>query len=120
MFFFLSAVQLGTDMLELDCHLTKDEQVVVLHDSNLMRSTGINTYISDVAYAVSRETSNILYSQSQSKCFKALLVDLKPLCHYVNICCILKVFVYVCLLRIFRLTFVSLGCLSNEVSVQSR
>lgn len=55
----LSAVKLGTDMLELDCHLTKDEQVVVLHDSNLKRSTGINTYISDVAYAVSEKTSNI-------------------------------------------------------------
>lgn len=58
-------------MLELDCHLTKDEQVVVLHDSNLKRSTGINAYISDVAYAVSRETSNILYSHSQSKGFKS-------------------------------------------------
>ncbi|KAI4905195.1 hypothetical protein NFI96_013915, partial [Prochilodus magdalenae] len=46
-----SAVQLGTDMLELDCHLTKDEQVVVLHDSNLKRSTGVSANISDVAYA---------------------------------------------------------------------
>lgn len=58
-------------MLELDCHLTKDEQVVVLHDSNLKRSTGINAYISDVAYAVSGETSKILNSHSQSKCFKS-------------------------------------------------
>lgn len=48
-----SAVALGTDMLELDCHLTKDEQVVVSHDANLRRSTGINAYISDLAYAVS-------------------------------------------------------------------
>ncbi|XP_029468275.1 lysophospholipase D GDPD1 isoform X2 [Rhinatrema bivittatum] len=38
-------------MLELDCHLTKDEQVVVSHDGNLRRSTGINVNISDLIYS---------------------------------------------------------------------
>uniref|UniRef100_A0A3P8TR48 Glycerophosphodiester phosphodiesterase domain containing 1 n=1 Tax=Amphiprion percula TaxID=161767 RepID=A0A3P8TR48_AMPPE len=48
---FKHAVDLGTDMLELDCHMTKDEQVVVSHDGNLQRACGINANISDVPYA---------------------------------------------------------------------
>lgn len=37
-------------MLELDCHLTKDGQVVVSHDHNLFRSTGTDKNISDLDY----------------------------------------------------------------------
>uniref|UniRef100_A0A4W3JRP4 Glycerophosphodiester phosphodiesterase domain containing 1 n=1 Tax=Callorhinchus milii TaxID=7868 RepID=A0A4W3JRP4_CALMI len=45
------AVALGTDMLELDCHMTKDEQVVVSHDDNLKRATGVNVSIADLKFS---------------------------------------------------------------------
>ena len=41
---------MGTDMLEVDCHLTKDKQVVVAHDSCLHRTTGENAYFKDLHY----------------------------------------------------------------------
>lgn len=47
---FKRAVAVGTDMLELDCQLTKDNQVVVCHDNNLLRSTGVNKSISEFNY----------------------------------------------------------------------
>ena len=30
-------MSVGTDMLEIDCHLTKDGKVIVSHDSSLKR-----------------------------------------------------------------------------------
>lgn len=44
------AVALGTDMLELDCHLTRDKQVVVCHDHKLLRATGVDKKISELDY----------------------------------------------------------------------
>ncbi|XP_023225358.1 lysophospholipase D GDPD1-like [Centruroides sculpturatus] len=40
----------NSDMLEIDLQLTKDGQVVVSHDNNLLRSTGKDVNISDLNY----------------------------------------------------------------------
>lgn len=45
---FTNAVEQGTDMLEMDCHLTKDGHVVVSHDENLLRQTGLDATISSL------------------------------------------------------------------------
>lgn len=39
-------------MLELDCHITKDGHVVVLHDEDLLRTTGHSLDVRDVLYKV--------------------------------------------------------------------
>ncbi|UJR32151.1 hypothetical protein I4U23_019618 [Adineta vaga] len=40
----------GVEMLELDCHLTKDHQVVVHHDFSLNRTAGQDGFIRDINY----------------------------------------------------------------------
>jgi len=47
-----SAVDVGVDMLELDCHMTKDGEVVVSHDEDLTRVTGRPVRISDTLFKV--------------------------------------------------------------------
>nr|XP_033800813.1 lysophospholipase D GDPD3 [Geotrypetes seraphini] len=48
---FKNAVAQNTDLLELDCHLTKDGRVVVSHDLNLLRQTGHDKNICDLNYS---------------------------------------------------------------------
>uniref|UniRef100_A0A3P8TC90 Glycerophosphodiester phosphodiesterase domain containing 3a n=1 Tax=Amphiprion percula TaxID=161767 RepID=A0A3P8TC90_AMPPE len=45
---FTHAVEQGTQMLELDCHLTNDGHVVVSHDENLRRQTGHDVTVSSL------------------------------------------------------------------------
>ncbi|KAG7243702.1 hypothetical protein INR49_011259 [Caranx melampygus] len=45
---FRHAVEQGTQMLEMDCHLTHDGRVVVSHDENLLRQTGYDVTISSL------------------------------------------------------------------------
>lgn len=50
---YFSAASIGTDMLEIDCHITKDGQVVVSHDSSLKRTCETEGQVSDFKYEVS-------------------------------------------------------------------
>lgn len=46
---FEKAVELRLG-IELDVHLTKDEQIVVFHDDNIKRMTGVDAYIKFLTY----------------------------------------------------------------------
>ena len=48
---FSDAISVGADFIELDVQQTKDGVLVVMHDSNLKRTTGVNKDIWDVDYA---------------------------------------------------------------------
>ncbi|KAG9267396.1 glycerophosphodiester phosphodiesterase domain-containing protein 1 isoform X1 [Astyanax mexicanus] len=45
---FTHAEEVGSQMLELDCHLTQDGYVMVSHDKNLKRQTGLDVAISSL------------------------------------------------------------------------
>ena len=48
---FVGAKKLGADWIELDVQQTKDKQIVVSHDTNLARVTGVNKDIIDMDYS---------------------------------------------------------------------
>ena len=47
---FIGAKELNADWIELDVHQTKDLELVVIHDSNFKRVSGINKKVSDLTY----------------------------------------------------------------------
>lgn len=47
---FRGAKELGADWIELDVQQTKDGQIVVCHDTNLSRTTGVNREIIQMTY----------------------------------------------------------------------
>ena len=53
-----SAVDMGTEMLEIDLQMTKDKQVVVCHDNHLSRIAGLDCQVSDLNYKVKVSSSS--------------------------------------------------------------
>jgi len=47
---FKHSSDVGVDVFELDCHMTKDGKVVVAHDNNLSRLCGVERLISETNY----------------------------------------------------------------------
>jgi glycerophosphoryl diester phosphodiesterase len=50
---FFSAYEVGTEMMEIDCQITQDGEVVVSHDNILERTAGHDIRISETDYKVS-------------------------------------------------------------------
>uniref|UniRef100_A0A673NE66 Glycerophosphodiester phosphodiesterase domain-containing protein 1-like n=1 Tax=Sinocyclocheilus rhinocerous TaxID=307959 RepID=A0A673NE66_9TELE len=70
----LGAAEVGTEMLELDCHLTKDGHVVVSHDENLLRQTGQDLPPYNETLEVTFKTGVCFYHTGSDRNF-ALLED---------------------------------------------
>ena len=48
---FESALHFGADMIETDVHMTKDGHLVLIHDRNLLRTTGVNGFTDQTTLA---------------------------------------------------------------------
>lgn len=48
---FCKAIELGATGIETDVQLTQDGHLVLIHDENLFRTTGVNRYIQDITLA---------------------------------------------------------------------
>lgn len=55
---FRKAIENGADAAELDVQMTKDGTVIVLHDSNLKRTTGLDKNVWQVTYDQIRDLDN--------------------------------------------------------------
>lgn len=55
---FQKAIDTGADAAELDVQLTKDGTVIVLHDSSLKRTTGLNKNVWQVTYDQIKDLDN--------------------------------------------------------------
>ena len=66
---FKHAHNLGTDMLEIDCHITKDGVVVVSHDDMLERTTGYRYKITQTNFSdlpPMKPTLDVTFCKGQS------------------------------------------------------
>ena len=48
---FLSAIELGADMIETDIRMTRDKELVIIHDASPLRTTGTEGIIGDMTLA---------------------------------------------------------------------
>lgn len=66
--------EIGVDVIEFDCQLTKDGQVVVSHDNNLNRLTGVNKQISGLNF----DELPQLLENSYTELFSNKPIDFNP------------------------------------------
>lgn len=72
----LSAIRAGfqqANACELDIHITKDGQIVVIHDDDTFRTTGVSNRVADTEWKVLRQLNAANWSGWKSKGFSELL-----------------------------------------------
>jgi len=70
---FKKAIELGIDGIELDVHLTKDEKLIVIHDMDLKRLTGLRILIKQLTFKELKEYDiSKFFTKNQEKIMEKL------------------------------------------------
>ena len=72
---FSEAIKVGSDGIELDVHLTKDNQIVVIHDESIDRTTNGTGLIRDLTFKDIRQYSAGAWFDTQYKFEKVPLLS---------------------------------------------
>ena len=78
---FRKAKEVGADGIETDVHLTKDGEVVVIHDENLFRTTGINREVGDCTLS---EITAIKASKTMENKFDTTIPSFDEFCAFIK------------------------------------
>ena len=78
---FEAARNAGADGIETDVHLTKDGEVVVIHDENLLRTTGVDKKVCDCTLS---EITKIKASKTMDDKFDAYVPSFEEFCAFIK------------------------------------
>ena len=78
---FQKAIEAGADGIELDIHCSSDGKLVIIHDENLIRTTGTDALVSDLSL---KELTHIRASKTQNDAFDTAIPSFEEFCDFAS------------------------------------
>ncbi len=78
---FRKAIEAGADGIELDIHCSSDGRLVIIHDENLIRTTGRDVLVSDLTL---RELTSIRASRTKDDAFESTIPSFEEFCDFAS------------------------------------
>ena len=78
---FQKAIEVGADGIELDIHESSDGKLVIIHDENLVRTTGIDALVSDLPL---RKLTSIRASKTKDDAFETPIPSFEEFCDFAS------------------------------------
>ena len=76
---FRKAIEAGADGIELDIHCSSDGKLVIIHDENLVRTTGVQALVSDLSL---KKLTSIRASKTKDDAFDTPIPSFEEFCDF--------------------------------------